>query len=285
MFRVFILRILLLSITRNFGIWVDFILNYHWNTYPFGKQKKKKKAFYIELWNKEKSNIYPEIDQYEKNIGYKVDKSWFDNLALHTQVVIKTSPLCWQHGRVLFASLSNYLNDNPIEVIPVVTIWETGTARGFSALCMSKAIEEQGRVARIITFDVLPHNQRMFWGCIDDHDGPKSRSELLRPWRNLGSKYLIFYQGDSKINLKKVATERIHFAFLDGSHTYKDIIFEFNQIKDYQCSGDVIVFDDYNESKFPGLVRAVDEICSCFEYSRVEISANQDRGYVIATKN
>ena len=285
MFRLFILRILLLSITRKFGIWVDFILNYHWNTFPFGKQKIKKKEIYIELWRQEKSNIYPEVDQYEKNIGYKVDKSWLDNLALHTQVVIKASPLCWQHGRVLFARLSNWLNDNPIEVIPVVTIWETGTARGFSALCMSKAIEEQGRVARIITFDVLPHNQRMFWNCIDDHDGPKSRSELLKPWRNLSSKYVIYYQGDSKITLKRVASERIHFAFLDGSHTYNDVMFEFNQIKDYQCSGDVIVFDDYTESQFPGLVRAVDEICSCFEYSRVELSAHQDRGYVIATKN
>ena len=37
---------------------------------------------------------------------------------------------------------------------------------------MSKAIEEQGRVARIITFDVLPHNQKIFWNCIDDYDGP-----------------------------------------------------------------------------------------------------------------
>jgi hypothetical protein len=274
-----------LPITRKFSIWVDFIVNYYWNSFPLGKQINKKKEYFIELWNHEKSNTYSEIDQYEENLGYKVDKSWLDNLALHTQVVIKTSPLCWQHGRVLFAKLSNWLNDNPIEDIPVVTIWETGTARGFSALCMSKALEEQGRAARIITFDVLPHNKKILWNCIDDYDGPKSRSELLKPWRNLSSKYVIFYQGDSKINLKRVATERIHFAFLDGSHTYNDVMFEFNQIKDYQCVGDIIIFDDYNESQFPGLVRAVDEICSYFEYSRENLSAHKGRGYVIATKN
>ncbi|MDA7437899.1 class I SAM-dependent methyltransferase [Candidatus Pseudothioglobus singularis] len=278
-------RISRLPITRKFSIWVDFIVNYYWNTFPLGKQINKKKEYYIELWNHEKSNTYSEIDQYEKNVGYKIDKSWLDNLALHTQVVIKTSPLCWQHGRVLFAKLSNWLNDNPIEDIPVVTIWETGTARGFSALCMSKAVEEQGRAARIITFDVLPHNKKILWNCIDDYDGPKSRSELLKPWRNLSSKYVIFYQGDSKINLKRVATERIHFAFLDGSHTYNDVMFEFNQIKDYQCVGDIIIFDDYNESQFPGLVKAVDEICSHFEYSRENLSAHKGRGYVIATKN
>ena len=278
-------RISRLPIARKFSIWVDFIVNYYWNTFPLGKQINKKKEYYIELWEYEKSNTYSEIDQYEENLGYKIDKSWLDNLALHTQVVIKTSPLCWQHGRVLFAKLSNWLNDNTIEDIPVVTIWETGTARGFSALCMSQALEEQERTARIITFDVLPHNKKMFWNCIDDYDGPKSRSELLKPWQNLSSKYVIFYQGDTRITLKKVAAERIHFAFLDGSHIYNDVMFEFNQIKDYQCEGDIIIFDDYNENQFPGLVRAVDEICSNFKYSRENLLAHQGRGYVIATKN
>lgn len=283
--KLLISRISRLSITRKFSIWVDFIVNYYWNTFPLGKQINKRKEYYIELWKHEKSNTYLEIDQYEENLGYKIDKSWLDNLALHTQVVIKTSPLCWQHGRVLFAKLSNWLNENPIDDAPVVTIWETGTARGFSALCMSQALEEQERAGRIITFDVLPHNKKMLWNCIDDYDGPKSRSELLKPWQNLSSKYIIFYQGDSKINLKRVVAERIHFAFLDGSHTYNDVMFEFKQIKDYQCKGDIIIFDDYNESQFPGLVRAVDEICSNFEYSRENLLAHRGRGYVIATKN
>ena len=269
---------------RFFSIFIDSVVNYHWNTFPFGNTIKGKKEDYMNLWENEKSNIYSSIDKFEKNKKYALDKLWLDNLALHTQVVIKPSSLCWQHGRVLFAKLSNWLNDNPIEDAPVVTIWETGTARGFSALCMSKALEDQQRLARIVTFDVLPHNQAMYWNCIDDYDGPKTRSELLRPWKNLSSKYIIFQQGDSNITLKRTSAERIHFAFLDGSHVYTDVLNEFNAIKKYQKPGDIIIFDDYSISQFPGLVKAVDFICEDSNYLREDISAHENRGYVIATK-
>ena len=76
----------------------------------------------------------------------------------------------------------------------------------------------------------------------------------------------------------------MHIAFLDGSHTYDDVMFEFNQIKSFQFSGDIIIFDDYNENQFPGLVKAVDEICLNLGYTRLEILAGKNRGYIIATK-
>jgi hypothetical protein len=270
------------SLVRGLNYWVDNLSSKHWNYFPFGNKVKCNRENYINLWKNEKVSVYSDIDKYELNTGYKIDKEWFDNLALHTQVVVKKSPLCWQHGRILYSTLSNWLNDN--KDFPVVTIWETGTARGFSATCMSMALEDHNRYGRIITFDVLPHHKKMFWNCVDDLERAKSRSELLKPWRQLISKYVIFQQGDTKISLKKVAVERIHFAFLDGSHTYDDVMFEFNQIKDYQHAGDIIVFDDYTERQFPGLVRAVDEICSFFQYDRVDVVANKDRGYVVATK-
>lgn len=34
-------------------------------------------------------------------------------------------------------------------------------------------------------------------------------------------------------------------AFLDGAHTYEDVLFEFSQIRHRQSVGDVLVFDDY----------------------------------------
>ena len=54
---------------------------------------------------------------------------------------------------------------------------------------------------------------------------------------------------------------RVHFAFLDGCHTYEDVIFEFNIIKNSQFTGDVVVFDDYTNNLYDGVVKAVDEIC------------------------
>ena len=59
--------------------------------------------------------------------------------------------------------------------------------------------------------------------------------------------------------------ERINFAFLDGAHSYEDVLFEFNIIEKHQEQGDVIVFDDYNEKLFPGIVKAVDKISEKFE--------------------
>ena len=74
-----------------------------------------------------------------------------------------------------------------------VKIWETGTARGFSSLCMSKALSDQKCSGTILTFDLLPHQTKMYWNCIDDQNGPLTRAELLKPWQNLVERYIIFH--------------------------------------------------------------------------------------------
>ena len=137
----------------------------------------------------------------------------------------------------------------------------------------------------ILTFDVLPHQTKMYWNCIADHQqGLLTRAELLRPWQSLLEDYVIFHQGDTRLELPKVQTDRIHFAFLDGAHTYEDVMFEFTQVKDRQLPGDVIVYDDYTPSQFPGLVQAVDEICQHHRYHRTDLKAHSGRGYVVAIK-
>jgi hypothetical protein len=60
---------------------------------------------------------------------------------------------------------------------------------------------------------------------------------------------------------------------------------EFSTIKDKQYKGDMVVYDDYNFEKFPGIVKAVDEICSTQGYSRIDLKSPTGRGYVVATKN
>ena len=108
-----------------------------------------------------------------------------------------------------------------------IVILETGTARGFSSLCMAKALNDSKISGSILTFDVLPHTKKIYWNCITDHlEGPITRQELLEPWKQLVNNYIIFHQGYSNIELKKIGLQRINFAFLDGSHTYKDVLFE-----------------------------------------------------------
>ena len=259
--------------------------NSQWYNSPFGKNILTSKNQYKSLAAEVRTKNYPEVDSYESASGYAIDQEWLHELALHTQVVYKKSELCYQHGRVLYTTLSKYLDDNPSQnVCDSINIWETGTARGFSALCMAKSLADQGRPGTIITFDVLPQTTRMYWNCIDDHDGPKTRAELLEPWKELLEMYIIFHQGDTRLEMPKVQVERIHFAFLDGAHTFEDVLFEFSQIRDSQRSGDIVVYDDYTPGQFPGIVKAVDHICKKYQYHRTNLNAHDGRGYVVAQK-
>ena len=56
---------------------------------------------------------------------------------------------------LLYSTLRNYLESQ--RKIGFVNIVETGTARGFSAICLSKALNDTKNVAGVIhTIDILP---------------------------------------------------------------------------------------------------------------------------------
>jgi predicted O-methyltransferase YrrM len=264
---------------------VDKWANRQWFVNPLARTPIAEPSHYLALASNVRNEAYPEVDRFEKICNAAIDLNWLDNVALHTQVVIKKSPLCYAHGRVLYSSLSAWLRTHSSDsTTDRITVLETGTARGFSALCMAKAMNDQQRSGSILTFDVLPHTIPMYWNCIDDGDRKKTRAELLQPWNKLVENYIVFNQGDTRIMLPKVRCSRIHFAFLDGAHTYDDVMFEFMQVAPFQQAGDVIVYDDYNQTQFPGLVKAVDEICTQQGYDRIDIYAHKDRGYVVAKK-
>lgn len=257
-----------------------------WFDQPICSGPMASREAYLELAREAAGKIYEEVDAFERSVGFAIDRPWLDNLALHTQVILKDSPICYAHGRVLYGALSRYLKDHPSQSpADRVTIIETGTSRGFSALCLAKALRDQERAGAILTFDMLPHNKSMYWNCIDDWDsGMLTRAELLRPWRDLLTDYIVFNQGDTRLELPKTQVERVHFAFLDGAHTFDDVMFEFAQVKDCQQSGDMVVYDDYTPHQFSGLVSAVDVICNDYGYRRTVLQAHAGRGYVIAIK-
>lgn len=236
---------------------------------------------YLQIFGKAKNKKYSLIDEFEKKTGFAVDESWYQKLALHTQVVVKKSEIVYVHGRLLYSSLRAYLEKTKPENINII---ETGTARGFSALCMAKALNDSNICGKIITFDVLPHNHKMYWNCIDDHEGKKTRSELLQPYKNLTEKYIWFHQGNTKTELSKLQTDRVQFAFLDSAHDYYYLMSEFKNIKDKQQAGDTIFFDDYTPKMFSGVVKAIDEICIKYNYTKEIIKVSDARAYVIAEK-
>ena len=265
---------------------IDEWANLKWQENPFGSSVQSTEAHYLELASIAREKEYPDIENFEEASGYAISRPWLDALALQTHVVIKTSTLCYAHGKVLYSALSQYLKPPPVDSAGErLTILETGTARGFSALCMAKALSDYRRPGVILTFDVLPHCKKMYWNCIADHQrGRLTREELIAPWRQLADTYIIFHQGHTQIELPKVNVGRVHFAFLDGAHTYKDVMFEYSQFGLRQFPGDMLVFDDNSPNQFPGVVKAVDEICHTHGYDKLALNSEGGRGYVVARK-
>lgn len=254
---------------------------------PFNQdQTSATRKEYLLLWEEAKKVKSENINNFELNKNFKINLDWYHNLALHTQVVKKKSKINYMHGRLLYSTLRDYIKKKSVQKQkPFLRILETGTARGFSSLCMAKALNDAECSGNIITLDIIPNELKIFWNCIDDHEEKKTRLELLNTWHDLVDKYITFVEGDSRNELSKISFSRINFAFLDGSHTYKDVMNEFNFIKNKQIKGDIIFFDDYNKSQFPGIIKAVDKICLHYGYHKEEVYSDTNRGYVIATKN
>ena len=248
---------------------------------PFGDKPLATKQKYLKLFKKtiRKNNLV--LDNIEIKNGFSVDFEWFKQLALITQTCIKKSDLNFNHGRLLYSYLSKYIST--ITDSSYLTILETGTARGFSSICMSKAINDSKIKGKIITIDYLPHNKKIFWNCISDHDGKKSRAELLLNWGSELSN-IIFIQGWTIDTLKRLGVDRINFAFLDAQHTKQSVLKEFYFIEKRQLKGDIIFFDDVTPDLFNGVCDAVKEIKQNYPYDVDFLDFDKNRGYAIATR-
>lgn len=236
---------------------------------------------YRKIWGRARAANYPAIDDFERQTGFGISLEWLHDLALHTQVVIKASDINYQHGRVLYAALRRYIADHGKS--ESVVVLETGTARGYSSVCMARALIDSEAIGQVITIDTLPHKKPMFWNCIDDHDGRKTRAELLQPWRR-ETERVTFLTGRVEPSLHRLGLTRIRFAFLDASHEYRDVIKEFRYVAAHQSVGDVVVLDDLTPAMFDGVVRAVSTIELEGEYEVRRLSASSARGYAIAIR-
>jgi hypothetical protein len=242
---------------------VNFIYKYanrKWYNEPLTDGRKLQEQEYLSIWEQVKRKKWPIVDELEQKSGFAIDHDWLHELALTTQVVNKKSEINYQHGRILYSMLRKYLENTQTDY---VNILESGTARGFSSLCMAKAIKDHQIAGKIVTFDVLPHNQKMYWNCIADYSGKKTRKELLHNYSDLCEKFIIFHQGNTYTEGKKIDLGRLHFAFLDAGHDFYHVI---------------------NEIQFPGVVKAVDYICENSGYQKNIIQLSESRLFAIALK-
>ncbi len=259
------------------------IINRPFPKNPFGEKIIGTKEVYLKLHNKAILNLNKDVIDFQESSGFKVNEKWFNDLALHTQTCIKKSQLNFNHGRLIYSLLSKYISEINYKGYNSLTILETGTARGFSSICMSKALIDQKKSGRIISIDCISHYEKMFWNSISDLDGPKSRSNLLSKWSEELSN-IIFIQGWSKEIFKRLGIQRINFAFLDAQHTKNDVLREFDYIYKRQKSGDLIIFDDVTYGQFNGVCEAVEIIKKNYLYEILYLRSDKKRGYAIATK-
>ena len=242
------------------------------------------KKDYLKIWEECKTR---DISYFKKlmldNFGYLHDEDHMNEIGLHLQIVIKNSKPLYLHGFVLTSALHQYITETGYDSY---TILETGTARGFSSICMATILDKLKKNGNIITIDKLSHTKSGIFQCIDTVDGPKSRIEILKPWEKF-MKYIDFKCGDSNDILNNLKLDRIHFAFLDGHHEYNYVKYELEFVCKYQCSGDVIVCDDYTKNKFPGICKAIDEFLNNGLYeSKIFYGTDGviQRGYVYMKK-
>lgn len=268
------------EVVRSARAFFNNLLDRRWDDYPYGRHPLATKEEYLRLFQQAREKIHAEVEALEVSTGFAVDQAWFHELALHTQIVKKSSELDYSHGRILYSLLRNCIEKNAHSHVVVL---ETGTARGFSAICMAKAMADSNVSGQIVTLDVLPHLKQQIWNCIDDLERPKSRAELLHPWSAL-TRSITFLQGDTVYLAPRVGLERINFAFLDAQHIKSSVLSELAAVVPYQTTGDMVFFDDVTPAIFPGVVDAVAHLEAAGTYRVTRFQESRSRGYAWATK-
>jgi len=219
-------------------------------------------------------------DNFINNNFSSSDIKFINDLALITQVVKKDSKINWMHGFIIMKTLRSFVRYKKNNI----NIFETGTARGFSAIIMSYVLNKLNKNFNIDTLDIIPHEKKIYWNCISDIErGKITRKMLLSDYSNY-LKNINFINGISRNILMKLNLKRIHFAFLDGSHEYQDVKLEFEFVDKRNKAGDYIILDDYTPGKFDGVVKLADEIRLKKKYNLDFLDSNKNRGCVVLKK-
>ena len=152
-----------------------------------------------------------------------------------------------EHGLLLYkltASLAE--RGHP----PVVL--DVGTARGFSAIAMARAMMDAGLSGRVYTVDVVGHHEPVGWHSAKHDLGDPlagvemARSEIWDRWFPDEAAWVSLITGRSTDVLDGWRHGPIGLAFLDGSHAYEDVKGELAALDPLMAEHGTIVLDDYH---------------------------------------
>ena len=168
-----------------------------------------------------------------------------------------------EHGKLLYALIRERHDCRRVVALDI------GTARGFSAIAMSRAMLDAKLEGHVYTMDVIGHDDPHDWHAAKHStedplaSGPSARSAIWRRWFPAEATRITPITGRSTQLLRDWPHGRIDVAFLDGSHTYDDVKAELDMLDGIMADDGVIVLDDVYFGVVIGRVRsrAVSVLC------------------------
>ena len=152
-----------------------------------------------------------------------------------------------EHGLLLYKLIrQSSRRDQPLVVLDI------GTARGFSAITMARAMLDGGLEGRVYSVDVIGHHESRNWHVSkQDADEPlagvkMSRSDIWDQWFPSEGALVTAIKAESSEVLGDWQHGPIDCAFLDGSHIYEDVRGELAALDSLMSEGGVIVCDDFH---------------------------------------
>ena len=131
-------------------------------------------------------------------------------------------------------------------------ILDIGTARGFSAITMARALLDANLGGMVYSVDVIDHQSKLNWhvGKQDPEDPLAnmsiSRSEMWNRWFDKESALVTPISGPSQEILGSWSFGPIDIAFIDGAHTYEAVRRDLATLDLLMTPAGVIVLDDYH---------------------------------------
>ena len=151
-----------------------------------------------------------------------------------------------EHGLLLYKLIRERSNlDRPLVALDV------GTARGFSAMTMARAMIDAGVSGDVYTIDTVDHHESLNWHAAKhDADDPlagveMTRSEIWARWFQEDAG-ITPITGQSRNVLGDWSHGPIELAFLDASHTYDDVKRDLTLLDPLIAEEGAIVVDDYH---------------------------------------
>lgn len=180
-----------------------------------------------------------------------VSKTWFKS-AVH----VLRGDDGGEHGLLLYKLVRALETDNSHTVLDI------GTARGFSAITMARALIDANLEGKVLTVDVIDHQSRLKWH-VEKQDSKDplvsmyiSRAEVWGRWFSEEAGLVTAISGKSQEVLVNWGFGSIDVAFIDGEHTYEAVKRDLALLDNLMTPEGVIVLDDYHTGMSMGAFRS-----------------------------